>query len=71
VAITDEYQYSAPNHDDRNYPHGGTLMTNFEFTAELKDNDTDSGIDTVLVSYKNPLATGATGTISYNVTYGV
>jgi hypothetical protein len=46
-------------------------MTNFEFNAELKDNDADSGIDTILLSYKNPLNTGATGKISYNITYGV
>jgi hypothetical protein len=50
---------------------GGAMMTKFEFNAELKDNDADSGVDTVLLTYKNPLATGATGTISYSISYGV
>lgn len=67
VAITDEYQYSPSLISSP----GGSLMTNFEFNAQLRDNDDDSGIDTVLVSYKNPLATGSTGTISFQLTYGV
>jgi hypothetical protein len=67
VAITDEYQYSPSLITSP----GGSLMTNFEFTAQLKDNDLDSGIDTVLISYKNPLATGSIGTISYQIAYGV
>jgi hypothetical protein len=67
VAITDEYQYSPSLITDP----GGSLMTNFEFNAELKDNDADSGIETILVSYKNPLASGSTGDISYSVSYGV
>jgi hypothetical protein len=45
-------------------------MSNFEFTAELRDNDADSGIETIVLSYKNPLATGATGNISFDVAYG-
>jgi len=67
AAITDEYQYST----SLIAQPGGALMTNFEFNVELKDNDTDSGIDTILLSYQNPLASGSTGTISYNITYGV
>lgn len=67
VAITDQFQYSPSLTTDP----GGALMTNFEFTAELKDNDITSGIDTVVLSYKNPLATGATGSISFDVAYGV
>jgi hypothetical protein len=67
VIISDEYQYSA---DSATSP-GGVLMTNFEFDAELRDNDSDSGIETVVLYYKNPLATGASGTLSFNVTYGV
>jgi hypothetical protein len=55
-------------------------MTNFEFAAELRDNEDTTGdsslsIDTVVLSYKNPLLvsgqTGAGGSISFNVTYGV
>ena len=55
-------------------------MTNFEFAAELRDNDDTTGdstlsIDTVVLSYKNPLlvggSIGAAGSISFDVTYGV
>jgi hypothetical protein len=67
VAITDHYQYSPSLTTDP----GGALMTNFEFTAELRDNDSDSGIETVVLSYKNPLLSGATGSISFDVAYGV
>lgn len=67
VSISDHYQYSPSLVRDS----GGSLMTNFEFDAVLKDNDTDSGIDTIVIYYKNPLITGATGTISFDVTYGV
>lgn len=67
VAITDQFQYSPSLTTDP----GGALMTNFEFTAELRDNDADSGIETVVLSYKNPIATGATGSISFDVAYGV
>jgi hypothetical protein len=76
VAITDSFQYSTPFTS----AFGGTLMTNFEFAAELRDNEDTTGdsslsIDTVVLSYKNPLLvsgqTGASGSISFNVTYGV
>ena len=46
-------------------------MTGFEFSAALRDNDTDSGTDTVVLSYKNPIATGATGSLSFDIQYGV
>lgn len=67
VAITDQYQYSPSLTTDS----GGALMTNFEFAATLRDNDSTTGNDTVVLSYKNPLATGATGSISFDVAYGV
>ena len=67
ISFTDNYSYSTPLVTSS----GGILMTNFEFQVELKDNDSDSGIETILVSYRNPLATGATGTISFSVSYGV
>ena len=67
--------------DVYNYSGGGTLMTNFEFFAELVSNwgteYDDSAdilnpvIDTVIVKYRNPVSTGRTGTIEYNITYGV
>ena len=76
VAITDNFQYSTP----LTTSFGGTLMTNFEFAAELRDNDDTTGdstlsIDTVVLSYKNPLlvsgSAGAGGSISFDITYGV
>lgn len=65
--ITDKYQYSSSLANST----GGQVMTNFEFLAELRDNDADSGADTIVLSYKNPLLTGRTGNISFDVTYGV
>jgi hypothetical protein len=67
ISYADNYTYSTPF---ATTPQG-VRMTTFEFSAELKDNDSDSGIETVLLSYKNPLASGATGTLSYTITYGV
>jgi hypothetical protein len=67
ISISDQYQYSPPSSTSTE----GALMTNFEFLAELRDNDADSGIDTIVLSYKNPLASGQTGTISFDVAYGV
>ena len=66
LSFTDEYQFS----DRTLASEGGRIMSNFEFTAELRDNDADSGIETIVLSYKNPLATGATGNISFDVAYG-
>ena len=66
-SLTDNYQYSPSLITNE----GGALMTNFEFNVELRDNDNDSTIETIVLSYKNPLATGATGNISFDVTYGV
>jgi hypothetical protein len=45
-------------------------MTNFEFSVGIADNDGDSGIETLILYYKNPLP-AATGKINFNVTYGV
>jgi hypothetical protein len=73
ITITDSYTYS-PNFITSN---GGSLMTNFEFTASLSsnrigdDSTLGSNLDTIVLAYKNPLATGATGNISFDVTYGV
>jgi hypothetical protein len=67
VSFTDDYSYSALFTTSP----GGPTMTNFDFTAILKDNDSDSGIETVVLYYKNPLLTGSSGTISYSITYGV
>jgi hypothetical protein len=67
TSITDEYQYSPFLTADR----GGAIMTNFEFTVDLKSRSGDSTEETLVLSYTNPINTGATGTISYNLTYGV
>ena len=67
VSFTDNYQYS----DSSASSDGGRIMSNFQFNAELRDNDTDSGIETLVLYYKNPLSTGQTGNISFDVSYGV
>ena len=67
VSLTDNYSYSPTLITSA----GGALMTNFEFNATLKGNTGDSGIETILLSYKNPTATGQTGSISFDVAYGV
>ena len=73
ITVTDSYTYS-PNFITSN---GGSLMTNFEFTATLSSNrigdDSTLGpnLDTIVLAYKNPLATGQTGNISFDVAYGV
>jgi len=68
LSFTDNYSYSA----NLQQSPGGQLMTGFQFNVELLDSDGDSGIETILVSYKNPASTGGTtGSISYSITYGV
>jgi hypothetical protein len=66
VSITDSYQYSGLTAGSV----GGITMTNFQFGAELLDNDTDSGIDTVLVTYRNDELAGREGKITFDVSYG-
>jgi hypothetical protein len=72
VSITDSFTYS-PN--TLTSP-GGSTMSNFEFNVSKSsntalDDSTAAVIDTVMLTYKNPLATGTTGSISYDVAYGV
>jgi hypothetical protein len=73
ITITDSYTYS-PNFITST---GGSLMTNFEFIASLSSNRSNDdstlgpNLDTIVLSYKNPLASGATGNISFDVAYGV
>jgi len=67
VSLQDNFDYSAASAT----APGGALMTNFEFSAELKSNDGTSGIDTMVLYYMNPLSAGELGTISYSVSYGV
>jgi hypothetical protein len=72
VSISDSFAYS-PN--TLTSP-GGSTMSNFEFSVSkssntVLDDSTAAVIDTVMLTYKNPLATGITGSISYDVAYGV
>jgi hypothetical protein len=71
VAIADNYTYSSSLITDP----GGDMITSFEFNVELKDNnnvgDSSQNVDTILLSYKNPNSFLGTGTISYNIRYGV
>jgi hypothetical protein len=72
VSITDSFAYS-PNII---LSPGGSTMTNFEFGVSKSsntalDDSTAAVIDTVMLTYKNPLATGIAGSISYDVAYGV
>jgi len=72
VSITDSFTYS-PN---TLISSGGNTMTNFEFGVSkssntVLDDSTAPVIDTVMLTYKNPLTTGIAGSISYDVAYGV
>lgn len=67
VSFTDNYSYSAAGAGSE----GGNMLTNFEFDVSLGGFDDDSGVDTIVLKYKNPIADGAGGTIAYSITYGV
>lgn len=67
VTISDHYQYSSSS----TTAPGGPLMTNFEFRAILSDNDLDSGIESIVLQYKNPVISGSLGDITLDVSYGV
>jgi hypothetical protein len=65
VAVSDSYIYSSSLITSP----GGTLMTDFEFDAVLRDNNDDSETDTVVLQYKNP--EGPAGSLTYTLSYGV
>ena len=67
VTLADESNYSATSSTSP----AGQLMTGFLFDVAIADNDADSGNDTVILSYKNPIATGSTGSIAFGISYGV
>jgi hypothetical protein len=72
VSISDNFAYS-PNFLTS---PGANTMANFEFNVTkssntILDDSTASVVDTVMLTYKNPLATGVTGSISFDVAYGV
>lgn len=68
--VIDKNKSSISFTDDYNYT-GGILMTGFILNAEILDNNSDSIPETLLVSYKNPIISGATGTLTFSVSYGV
>jgi hypothetical protein len=76
VGITDDFVYS----DNFITSGGGRIMSNFQFSAELRNNgdlvrldmsDSSASLETVVLLYKNPLLTGIEGEITFDVTYGV
>ena len=67
VSLTDSFTYSSTSATDA----GGALMTNFEFSASINDNLVGGIPETIVLSFTNPIATGSTGTASFDVTYGV
>lgn len=67
VAFSDNYSYSAAGVESE----GGAMLTNFEFNVSLGNYDADSGVETIVLKYKNPITGGANGSIAYSITYGV
>lgn len=76
VSISDNFTYSSSSSTSP----GGVRMTEFQFSAELRDNNSDSEFDTVVLSYRNPIEhllndsttiAGEPGDISLTVCYGV
>lgn len=66
ISISDQYSYSPSSPTDT----GGAGITNFVFSASVGDIDSDSSIETLVLNYVNPINTGATGVITYSVSYG-
>jgi hypothetical protein len=76
VGITDDFIYS----DSQITSGGGTAMSNFQFSAELRNNgdlvrldtgDSSASFETIVLLYKNPLLSGSLGEISFDISYGV
>lgn len=67
ASFTDNYSYSSISSSS----FGGSTITGFQFDVSIEDNDVDSVPETVVLYYKNPIATGFSGNISFDVTYGV
>ena len=68
ASISDEYTYSPSAITSP----GGSIMTGFSFSVSLaKNNSSSSGNDTLILSYVNPLSTGAIGAFTFDVAYGL
>jgi hypothetical protein len=66
AAVTDSYQYSSQTPSSP----GGAIITALEFDATLKDNNSDTDNDTLVLRYRYLTSNGKLGTISYSVSYG-
>jgi hypothetical protein len=66
AAVTDSYQYSSQTPSSP----GGAIITALEFDATLKDNNSDTDNDTLVLRYRYLTPNGKLGTISYSVSYG-
>lgn len=65
ASFSDQYTYTSTT---------GADMTNFEFNVNIRDNNSDSTNDTLIVSYRNPTSIEVPtsgGSITFDVTYGV
>lgn len=76
VSISDNFTYSS----ESSTSDEGIRMTEFNFDAVLKDNNTDNLAETMVLSYRNPTAhiiddstsiSGEPGDISFSVCYSV
>lgn len=76
VSISDNFTYSS----NSSTSNEGIHMTEFNFDAVLRDNNTDNSNETLVLSYRNPTThiiddstsfSGETGDISFSVCYGV
>jgi hypothetical protein len=65
VSITDDYIFTPST------LVGANIMNNFEFGFNLLNNDNTSGVETLQLWYRNPVASGLNGSIAYYVSYGV
>lgn len=64
VDLTDDFTYSSPL-------SGGNTVTNIQFQVRLVDNDNSTGVETVLLEYRQLSAgSGSAGTLSFDVSYG-
>jgi hypothetical protein len=68
-SITDNYQLGTESNVMNGFEFGGVMRNNN--SNDLVSELADSTVDTLILTYTNPNATGAAGTISYSVTYSV
>ena len=68
-STVDQPTSTPPNYQTINFTRD--TMTNIQFQARLVDNDDSSGVEAVLLEYRQlSAARGASGTISFDVSYG-